>query len=202
MRNDKPIHTAVRDEAETQMASLLKEEIISDATGTECGLFVEVARLISIIAPTEVNVFICSSVNEDRGHAARRIHELSKRHRYPFVQCDCRELSSEKSGDESFDGMQSGILWSHFDRAYGGTLFLDHVELLPCASQVMMLRALQDRELTRSGCPQPLKVDVRLIAATTCNLAARVKNSDFDADLYFQMNIFPLDITSVNVEHL
>ena len=130
---------------------------------------------------------------------ARAIHSASDRAHKPFVAVNCGALpenlvESILFGHEkgSFTGASEKHL-GKFLEANGGTLFLDEVGELPLDMQVKLLRALQEKEIDPVGGKRPIKVDVRILAATNRNLAERVKAGFFREDLYYRLNVFPID---------
>jgi len=128
------------------------------------------------------------------------IHSLSPRSGGPFVKLNCGAIpdtliDSELFGHEkgSFTGAISQKK-GRFERAHGGTIFLDEISELPLNAQVRLLRVLQEKEFERVGGTSPIKVDVRIISATNRNLEELVKRGGFREDLYFRLNVFPIYI--------
>src|SRR4029453_8506677 len=129
---------------------------------------------------------------------SRAIHTRSTRGAAPFIRVNCGAIPSELVDSQLF-GHERGSFtgaadtrkgW--FERADGGTLFLDEIGELPLPAQVRLLRVLQDGFIERVGGQQPLKVDVRIVAATHRDLAAMVKNATFREDLWYRINVFPI----------
>jgi PAS domain S-box-containing protein len=182
----------------------LREEIdrasmFEEIVGTSPALQTVLSR-ISKVAPTDSTVLITGETGTGKELVARAIHRRSNRASRAFVSVNCaaipRDLiASELFGHEkgAFTGaMQRRI--GRFELAEGGTIFLDEVgELLP-DTQVALLRVLQEREFERVGGRQSIRVDVRVVAATNRDLKAAVANGTFREDLYYRLNVFPLEM--------
>ncbi len=155
----------------------------------------QVYKAIAKVAPTESTVLLQGESGTGKELAARAIHENSPRSGRPFVAINCAAvtetlLESELFGHEkgSFTGALSqkkGLL----ETANGGTAFLDEVSELALSLQAKLLRVLQERELMRVGGNSPLKIDVRLVAATNRDLAETVKAGKFRQDLFYRLNV-------------
>jgi len=186
---------ALRDEVDR--ASMF-EEIV----GTSRALQSVLSR-IAKVAPTDSTVFITGETGTGKELIARAVHKRSQRSERAFVSVNCAALapsliSSELFGHErgAFTGATQRRL-GRFELAHGGTIFLDEVgELLP-DTQVALLRVLQERELERVGGGQPIHVDVRVIAATNHDLKAAVESGTFRSDLFYRLNVFPIDVPSL-----
>lgn len=159
---------------------------------------VELLARLRQIAPSEATVLVMGETGTGKEIVARHIHELSRRRERPFVAVNCGALpdtliESELFGHErgAFTGALSGKPgW--FEAASGGTLFLDEVGDLPLAMQVKLLRVLQEGEVVRVGARQPVRVDVRLVAATNVALQQAVAAGRFREDLFYRLNVAPL----------
>ena len=182
----------------------LREEIdrasmFEEIVGTSPALQTVLSR-ISKVAPTDSTVLITGETGTGKELVARAIHRRSHRALRAFISVNCaaipRDLiASELFGHEkgAFTGaMQRRI--GRFELAEGGTIFLDEVGELSADAQVALLRVLQEREFERVGGRQPIHVDVRVIAATNRDLKAAVASGTFRQDLYYRLNVFPLEV--------
>lgn len=160
----------------------------------------EVRSLISDVAPTVATVLICGESGTGKELAARAIHRASQRSKAPFVALNCAAipetlLESELFGHEK--GAFTGAVQARqgkFELAAGGTLFLDEIGELPLPLQAKILRVLQERVFERVGGSREVRADVRIIAATNRNLAAEVQQRRFREDLYYRLNVFPINL--------
>ena len=183
---------ALRDEIDR--ASMFEEIVGSSKT------LKTVLSRVAKVAPTDSTVFITGETGTGKELIARAVHKRSQRAGRAFVSVNCAALvqsliSSELFGHEkgAFTGATQRRL-GRFELADGGTIFLDEVsELLP-ETQVALLRVLQEREFERVGGTQPIRVDVRLIAATNRDLKAAVLNGTFRQDLFYRLNVFPIEV--------
>ena len=160
----------------------------------------EVLVKIEQMAPVTSTVLIEGESGTGKELVARAIHDLSSRRGKPFIAVNCAALpesllESELFGHEkgAFTGAAERRL-GRFELADGGTIFLDEVAECPPATQVKLLRVLEDRSFFRVGGTQPIKVDVRVIAATNRDLSAAVADGTFRQDLFYRLNVFPLEM--------
>ena len=151
-------------------------------------------------APTRARVLISGESGVGKELVAQAIHESSRRSDKPFVKLNCAAIAetlveSELFGHEkgAFTGADKRHL-GRFERAAGGTLFLDEIGEMPLATQARLLRVLQEGELERVGGDAPVAVDVRVIAATNRNLLDEVKAGRFREDLYYRLNVIPIEV--------
>ncbi len=183
---------------------VLREQIdqafmFEDIVGTSSGLQGVLSRAAKV-APTDSSVLVSGETGTGKELVARAIHKRSRRSQRAFVSVNCAALapsliSSELFGHEkgAFTGAMQRRL-GRFELANGGTIFLDEVGELPLDTQVALLRVLQEREFERVGGTKPVKIDVRVIAATNRDLEAAVADGTFRPDLYYRLNVFPIQV--------
>jgi two-component system response regulator HydG len=164
---------------------------------------VRVVDVLRQIAPTNASVLILGESGTGKELVARAIHRYSPRRGNAFVALNCGGLSEGTIESELFGhvkGAYTGALADRegkFEYADRGTLFLDEVGEMPMSTQVKLLRVLEDREVTRLGANKPKRVDVRVLAATNAELAARVKAGTFREDLYYRLRVVTIDLPSL-----
>jgi len=152
-----------------------------------------ILQLISQIAPTDINVLILGESGTGKELVARALHQNSRRNAARFVALNCAGLNESTLEDELFGHVRGAFTDARGDRegrfeyAEGGTLFLDEIGDMPLTMQAKLLRVLQDREITRLGSNDPIKVDVRFLAATNKDLLQAVRDKTFREDLYFRI---------------
>jgi sigma-54 specific flagellar transcriptional regulator A len=157
-------------------------------------------RLIEQVAPFDSNVLILGESGTGKEMAARHIHELSGRGRHPFVPVNCGAIPAELLESELFGhekGAFTGALSTRlgrFEFAEGGTLFLDEIGDMSLQMQVKLLRVLQERSFERVGSNRTIRCNVRIVAATHRDLEAAIEDGRFREDLYYRLNVFPLQM--------
>jgi two-component system, NtrC family, response regulator HydG len=161
---------------------------------------VAVYNMIRQIAPTRATVLITGETGTGKGVAAQTLHQNSSRRDAPFVTLNCASLAEGVIESELFGherGAFTGAVQTHkgrFEIADGGTLFLDEVSEMSLATQAKLLRVIEDREFERVGGTRPIKVDVRLIAATNRDLERQVKDGKFREDLFFRLKVVTIKL--------
>jgi two-component system response regulator AtoC len=167
----------------------------------------KVYDLISRVAPTDATVLITGESGTGKELAAQTVHQLSRRHKAPFLPINCGAVSpnlieSELFGHErgSFTGAERTHK-GHFERASGGTLFLDEITEMAIELQVKLLRVLETGTLMRIGGERPIEVDVRLIAATNRVLEDAVREGKLREDLLYRLKVFPLTLPPLRERH-
>lgn len=163
----------------------------------------QVRRLIEQVASTDASVLILGESGTGKEVVARNIHYHSSRGKGPFVPVNCGAippdlLESELFGHEK--GAFTGAISSRkgrFELADGGTLFLDEIGDMPMSMQVKLLRVLQERSFERVGGNKTIKVNVRIVAATHRNLDKMIADNTFREDLYYRLNVFPIEMPAL-----
>jgi len=164
------------------------------------GALQKVLSHVSKVAPTDATVLVTGETGTGKELVARAIHRRSRRSSRAFVSVNCaaipRDLiASELFGHEkgSFTGALQRRL-GRFELAEGGTIFLDEVGELPMATQIALLRVLQEHEFERVGGTRSIRTNVRVIAATNRNLQAAIAAGTFRSDLFYRLNVFPIEM--------
>jgi formate hydrogenlyase transcriptional activator len=197
-----------RREERTQNENLvLREEIerssmFEEIVGSSEGLR-QVLAQVSKVAPTDSTVLILGETGTGKELIARAIHNLSKRSTHAFIGVNCAAIQPELVASELFGHEKGSFTGAYqrrlgrFESADGGTIFLDEVGELPPETQVALLRVLQEREFERVGGSQTVQVDVRVLAATNTDLGAAVAEGTFRQDLFYRLNVFPIQIPAL-----
>ncbi len=159
-----------------------------------------IRRLVEQVAPSESSVLILGESGTGKEIVARQIHERSARRKGPFVPVNCGAIPADLLESELFGhekGAFTGALSTRqgrFELAAGGTLFLDEIGDMPLSMQVKLLRVLQERCFERVGSGVMRDCDVRIVAATHQDLELRVEQGAFRVDLFYRLNVFPVEI--------
>jgi two-component system nitrogen regulation response regulator NtrX len=150
------------------------------------------------VAPTGSRVLITGPAGVGKEIAARMIHNWSPRASAPFITVSAAMMSPERMEEELFGSEIDGIARPGLlEQAHGGTLFLDEIADMPLTTQAKMLRVLTDQSYTRVGGQRPVKVDVRVLSATSRDLQEEIAAGRFREDLYYRINVVPVRIPSV-----
>ena len=169
------------------------EEIVGQSP-----LLLEVIEKVNRVAATDASVLITGETGTGKELFARAIHSAGHRRDKPLIKLNCAALPSSLVESELFGhekGAFSGAISrriGRFELANGGTIFLDEIGEVPLDVQVKLLRVLQEREFERVGGSTPIKVDVRIIAATNRDLTRAIRAGTFREDLYYRLNVFPI----------
>jgi DNA-binding NtrC family response regulator len=203
-------HTVEKALALTRLVAenrVLREELerqydFSAIVGTSPEML-EILRLAGEVAQTDATALITGESGTGKELLARAIHYNSPRAGHPFVAINCATLPENLLESELFGYEQGAFTGAErrkigrFELAAGGTLFLDEIGDMTPAVQVKLLRVLEEREFTRLGGTETLSADVRLIVATNKNLADRVQEREFRDDLYYRINVFPIQLPAL-----
>jgi transcriptional regulator with GAF, ATPase, and Fis domain len=178
-----------------QLLELSGDQIV----GAETGLM-GVIEMVHQVAPLDSPVMLLGETGVGKEVIANTIHNSSRRSRGPFIKVNCGAIPMDLMDSELF-GHEKGAFTGaiertrgRFERADGGTIFLDEIGDLSLAAQVRLLRVLQTKEFDRVGGSQTLHADVRVISATNKNLAELVTSNKFREDLYYRLNVYPITI--------
>jgi sigma-54 specific flagellar transcriptional regulator A len=180
-----------RDGAEAELA----RQLVGPSQG-----MASIRRLIAQVAPSDASVLVLGESGTGKEVVARGIHDLSRRAAGPFVPVNCGAIPGELLESELFGhekGAFTGAISARqgrFELAAGGTLFLDEIGDMPLQMQVKLLRVLQERCFERVGSNRTQDCDVRVIAATHQDLEQRVETGEFRMDLFYRLNVFPIEV--------
>jgi formate hydrogenlyase transcriptional activator len=178
--------------------SSMFEEIVGSSASLR-----RVLSLVEQVAPADSTVLILGETGTGKELIARAIHKRSKRSGRAFIRVNCAAIPAALIASELFGherGAFTGALQrrvGRFEAASGGTIFLDEIGDLPAEAQVALLRVLQEREIERVGSHTPIAVDVRVLAATHRDLTAGVAAGTFRRDLFYRLNVFPIQLPSL-----
>jgi DNA-binding NtrC family response regulator len=163
----------------------------------------DVFKTVGRVAPTPATVLVTGESGTGKELVAQAIHRLSERARGPFVAVNCAAIPEDLLESELF-GHERGAFTGavarkvgRFERAHGGTLFLDEIGDMSLVLQAKILRALQEREIERLGGEERIALDVRVVAATHRDLAARIREGDFREDLYYRLAVVRLHLPAL-----
>ena len=178
--------------------SSMFEEIVGSSAALR-----KVLAQVAKVAPVDATVLILGETGTGKELIARAIHKRSKRSARAFIRVNCASIPQSLIASELFGhekGAFTGALQrrlGRFELADGGTIFLDEIGELPAETQIALLRVLQEREFERVGSSQPISVDVRVLTATNRDLQAAVAAGVFRQDLFYRLNVFPIQLPSL-----
>ena len=179
-----------------------KASMFEEIVGTSRALHTVLSR-IAKVAPTDSTVLITGETGTGKELVARAIHKRSHRSARAFVGVNCAAIPRDLIASELF-GHEKGAFTGatqrrlgRFELAEGGTIFLDEVGELPAETQIALLRVLQEHEFERVGGTKSIRTDVRVIAATNRDLQAAIAGGAFRRDLYYRLNVFPIEVPSL-----
>jgi transcriptional regulator with PAS, ATPase and Fis domain len=161
---------------------------------------VALMRTVKKVGATNVNALICGESGTGKSTLARLIHRLSPRVQNPLIEVNCGALAETLLESELFGHVRGAFTGAvrdkvgKFERAHGGTLFLDDINSASLGMQTKLLRAIEDGIIERVGGNTPIKVDARIISAANTDLLTEVSNHKFREDLYYRINVVSLDI--------
>jgi transcriptional regulator with GAF, ATPase, and Fis domain len=178
----------------TELANRLEETRFGRIVGA-CAAMQEVSKRVRKVATTDISVLITGETGTGKELIARQVHDQSRRSEGPFVVINCGAIPENLLESELFGHVRGAFTGAErtrqgrFQAADGGTLFLDEIGEMPLALQVKLLRALQEKVITKVGEIQPEPVDIRIVAATNRDLAKEVAAGRFREDLYYRLNV-------------
>src|SRR5262249_36926354 len=182
------------------LRDLSVNDIICDGIVGRSAAIRKVVDDIEMVAPTEATVLIVGETGTGKELIARAVHKLSGRRSNQFVKCNCAAIPTGLLESELF-GHEKGAFTSavaqrigRFELANHGTIFLDEIGEAPLELQPKLLRVLQEREFERLGSSRTLHTDARLVTATNVDLPVMVEEKKFRADLYYRLNVFPIQV--------
>jgi len=195
-----PDGTGIMPKLNLRCESVKKESIRFEGIIGNSPALLNVLDQISLVAPTQSSVLILGDSGTGKERIAQCIHQLSSRKSGPMITVNCAALPKELIESELFGhekGAFTGALGKRpgkFELANGGTIFLDEIGELPLDAQVKLLRVFQEKEFEPIGGSRSVKVDVRFVAATNRKLEKEVAEGRFRLDLYYRINVFPIEV--------
>jgi formate hydrogenlyase transcriptional activator len=195
---DRELNEETLDLRDEVLSMSMFEEIVGSSDAIR-----RVTAQVTRVAPSDATFLITGESGTGKELIARAIHKRSRRSRSVFTRMNCAVTPSSLIAAELFGyekGAFTGANQRHagrFEAANHGTIFLDEIGDMPSETQVALLRVLQEREFERVGGTQSIPVDVRVIAATNCDLPAAVRSGKFRLDLFYRLNVFPIHVPSL-----
>ena len=184
----------------TYLREQLRERYRLDQLVGRSAAMQEVFKIVETVAPTTSTILILGETGTGKELVARAIHQLSPRSSEKFVALNCSAIPESLLEAELFGHVKGAFTGAvanrpgRFELAHRGTLFLDEIGTMPMPLQAKLLRALQEREIERIGEARPIRIDVRVLAATNADLEQMVKQGAFREDLYYRLNVIPVQL--------
>ncbi|MHB1394012.1 MAG: sigma-54-dependent transcriptional regulator [Clostridia bacterium] len=182
---------------------VVNEQAANNYLTAKSAIMQNLLKLLNQVASSNATIILYGETGTGKEIASKTIHDLSGRKDKPFIKVNCAAIPEALLESELF-GYEKGAFTGaatkkpgRFELAEGGSVFLDEIGDMPLSVQAKLLRVLQEREFERLGGTKTIKVDVRIIAATNKNLASLVKQGDFREDLYYRLNVVPIDIPTL-----
>ena len=160
----------------------------------------QLQHIIRLVAGRRASVLITGETGTGKELGARSLHMAGNRRSGPMVAVNCSALPESLMESELFGHVRGAFTGAfqnrmgRFEQAQGGTLFLDEIGELPMSLQIKLLRVLQEREVQRLGSSETIKLDIRVVAATNCDLPRRMEEGKFREDLYYRLNVVPIEM--------
>jgi DNA-binding NtrC family response regulator len=183
---------------------VLKKKVYGQEMIGESEALLHIKEMIDKVAPTDARVLICGSNGTGKELVARNLHQRSNRSAAPYIEVNCAAIPSELIESELF-GHEKGSFTSavkqhkgKFEQADGGTLFLDEIGDMSLAAQAKVLRALQEKKISRVGSDKDITVDVRVLAATNKNLKEEIEKGNFREDLYHRLSVIVINVPALD----
>lgn len=180
----------------------MNRDILNRLSGRSTEIL-NIKQMIQKVAQSEVNVFITGESGTGKEIVARCLHDLSSRSNQPFIPVNCGAIPHELLESELFGhekGAFTGAITTRkgrFELAEGGTIFLDEIGDMPLNMQVKILRVIQEKVFERIGGNRSINTNVRIVAATHRNLESQIESGQFREDLYYRLNVFPIEMPSL-----
>jgi DNA-binding NtrC family response regulator len=194
LRKDPDLVASARKLAEKKQVSIAPADAIIGKSET----MRRVMNYVDVVAGTDTSVLILGESGTGKEKIASAIHQLSARRNQPMIKVNCAALPANLIESELFGHEKGAFTGAHekrigkFEQADGGTIFLDEVGEIPVDLQAKLLRVLQEREIEPLGGKRPVKINIRIIAATNRNLEKEIAEGRFRIDLYYRLNVFPI----------
>ncbi|MBE6235684.1 MAG: sigma-54-dependent Fis family transcriptional regulator [Bacteroidales bacterium] len=183
---------------------VLKKKVYGQEMIGDSEALMHIKEMIDKVAPTDARVLICGSNGTGKELVARNLHQKSNRSAAPYIEVNCAAIPSELIESELF-GHEKGSFTSavkqhkgKFEQADGGTLFLDEIGDMSLAAQAKVLRALQEKKISRVGSDKDITVDVRVLAATNKNLKEEIAQGRFREDLYHRLSVIVINVPTLD----